>query len=184
VPLREVQLALAKLYTSESSREHFQRDPAEFARSFALEPADFAQISAVSGRRFHAYADSLDRKRANECARLLPLSERNLGPRFRAEFLCYVRSRALGDGPRRYRDDATAFATWLTRGGGTTRIGGRAQALIAHESSFGPGVACYRYFVPELLRAAMRGEPIDAAVERRTLVVRLWRGRSFSLRLP
>jgi hypothetical protein len=55
-------------------------------------------------------ADGLDRKRANEAARSLPVSARALGPAFRRSFLAYARGSRLGAGTMRYRDDAIAFA--------------------------------------------------------------------------
>ena len=122
MPLAEVQRALAHLYTDENARARLRFDPADFARRFALGPADLAQISPIPAARFHAYADSLDRKRANECMRMLPLSARVAGPGFRADFLRYARTAPLGEGPWRYRDDAAAFAAWLLCGRGTHEL--------------------------------------------------------------
>jgi hypothetical protein len=183
MPLAEVQRALAHLYTDENARARLRSDPADFARRFALGPADLAQISPVPAARFHAYADSLDRKRANECVRMLPVSARAAGPRFRADFLRYARSTALGNGVWRYRDDAVRFAAWLSRGSGRSGLGGAARALLGYESSFGPGVACYRYFVPDVIRAVTQGEALDGLAPHWTLEIRLWPGRRFVLRL-
>jgi hypothetical protein len=110
VALADLQRALATLYTDEASRERFRRDPRAFANRFGLSDAEFGQIRAIGEARIHAYADTLDRKRAAEAARLLPLSARLRGPEFRAAFLAHARVTRLGTGPGRYRDDALAFA--------------------------------------------------------------------------
>lgn len=113
MPLAELQRALAHLYTRENARERFRADPVGFARTFALQPAELAQLASIGETRLHAYVDSLDRKRANEAARLLPLWARALGTQFRAEFFRYARRVPLGRGPHRYRDDARRFARYL-----------------------------------------------------------------------
>lgn len=179
MPLAALQRALAHLYTDEGARERLRRDPGAFARSLALGPADLASVTSIGETRLHAYADSLDRKRANECARALPLSARALGPRFRAEFLRFARRVPLGAGPRRYRDDAVAFAANLTR-----HCGPAERALLAFEARSGPGIGFYRYCVPELARAAARGARIEDAEPRLTLVLRWSRGRCLALGLP
>ena len=94
-------------------RERLGADLPGFARTFALQPAELAQLASIGETRLHAYVDSLDRKRANEAARLLPLWARALGTQFRAEFFRYARRVPLGRGRHRYRDDARRFARYL-----------------------------------------------------------------------
>jgi hypothetical protein len=164
-----LQRALASLYTDASARERLRSDPAGFARTHALAAFDAAALAAVGERRLHAYVDSLDRKRANACARSLPLSVRVLGPVFRVAFLRYARTTKLGEGRRRYRDDARRFAASLAR---DARLSGPARALVAFEASPETGLSSYDFFVPELVRAAASGAPIDAMPRRRTIVLR------------
>ena len=182
MPLAALQQALAHLYTDERARARFRSDPEAFARSFELAPAELAQLSSIGEARLHVYCDSLDRKRANECARTLPLSAAAFGPLFRREFVRYARKVPLGAGARRYRDDAAAFATFLSRSAGVG-VCAPAFTLLRFEANFGCGVRFYRYFVPDLARLAARGDSIETAEAVATLVVRFL-GRTFALRFP
>jgi hypothetical protein len=109
VPLADLQRALAQLYTREDARAFFRTDPAAFAWSFTLDAADREQLARVGETRLHAYVDSLDRKRANAAARLLPRASSALGPAFRRAFLRFARGTPLPGGRNRYRADARAF---------------------------------------------------------------------------
>ena len=108
--LADFQRAFATLATDEVARASFRRSPREFADAFGLDDVEFARLCAPGATRLRAYAESLEGKRANEAARLLPLAARALGADFRAAFLRHARRTRLGEGPERYREDASAFA--------------------------------------------------------------------------
>jgi hypothetical protein len=177
--LAEVQRALAHLYTSEPERERLRDDPQRFARLHALSARELAQLRAIGDVRLGAYADALDRKRANECARILPLSAAAGGPHFRREFLRFARRVPLGAGPFRYRRDAAAFSNFVLRSGGAG-FSPPARALLRFEAAGARPLAWYGYDVMQLARAVALGRPIDAAEHRPTLVARAF-GRTFAL---
>jgi hypothetical protein len=181
VPLAELQRALATVATDEVSRERLRSDPSRFARDFALASNDLAAVVAFGERGLHAYVDSLARKRASACAHALPLTARALGSRFRSAFLRYARTHRLGEGRNRYREDARAFARLLARDAG---LSGPMRALVSYESSFGPCIRSYAYFVPDLVRSVRAGASIDAAKRRTTIVFALSRGRRIVFAVP
>lgn len=184
MPLAQLQRALAHLYTDQTTRDLFGSDPAAFATAFGLDPVELAQVASMGGASLRAYTDSLDRKRANACAGLLPLSARGIGPRFRAEFVRFARGAPLGDGPHRYRDDASAFAAHIRRSRDSSGIGAAQRALLAYESRRSAGIAFYRYFVPDLARSVLRGDAIAAAPPRWTVVLRFGKRREMALGMP
>jgi len=165
MPLAEIQRALARTFTNDRVCDMLREDPARFARTFDLSPVELEWIASIGEGRVRGYTDSLDRKRASECARLLPASARYLGPRFRRECLHFARRVALGEGPERYREDSVALARRLLRLRGDDALDGRARALLRYESSSSNHIGVYAYAVPELTR-------------RRTLVLRIG-GREF-----
>jgi hypothetical protein len=177
VPLAELQNALAQLYTREDARASFAADPAAFAERFGLGPSDRARLAAIGQTRLHAYADSLDRKRASEAARLLPLSARALSGAFRQAALRYARRVPLADGRSRYCTDAIAFARHVIRSNGAA-IGAARCSLLAFEAdslaatSRVPGLrlAAYPYDPFELARALARGDALEACAPARTAV--------------
>jgi hypothetical protein len=152
MPLAQLQTALAHTLRSDDVYDTLRRDPQAFARTFDLSPVELAWVASIGERRLRAYTDSLDRKRASECARLLPLSARYLGPRFRRECLRFARRVPLGEGPKRYRTDAVAFARSLLRLRGNDALDDRARALLAYEASPATHVGLYAYAVPETTR--------------------------------
>jgi hypothetical protein len=192
MPLAELQQALAHLYTREDARRAFASDFAAFAERFGLKAADRERLAAVAGVRLHAYVDSLDRKRANEAARMLPLSARALGPAFRSNVLRYARRRQLRDCDDRYRTDAIAFARSLDRQL-LAAIGEPCAALLRFEadglaaSRRFPAVrlAVYRYDPFEVARVVARGDSPDICAPARTVVAFLGSFRvRFSLLTP
>jgi hypothetical protein len=152
MPLAEIQRALARTFTNDHVCDMLREDPVRFARTFDLSPVELEWIASIGEGRVRGYTDSLDRKRASECARLLPASARYLGPRFRRECLHFARRVALGEGPERYREDAVAFARRLLRLRGEDALDGQVRALLAYESSPRTHIGFYAYRVPELTR--------------------------------
>jgi hypothetical protein len=177
VPLAELQNALAHLYTREDARASFDADPAAFAEHFGLGPSDRERLCAIGQTRLHAYADSLDRKRASEAARLLPLSARALGGAFRQNALRHARRVPLPDRRSRYRADAIAFARHLIRSNGSA-LGAARSALLAFEADslsasshvFGAKLTAYGYDPFELAHALARGDSVEVCAPSRTIV--------------
>ncbi len=183
MPLAQLQRALANTYTNEDVRETLRRDPAAFARAYDLSPFELAWIASIGDLRLRGYTDALDRKRASECARSLPASAAYLGPRFRRECLRFARRVPLGEGSRRYREDAVAFARHLRSARVDPPIDGAARALLAYETRSGTHAGWYAYAVADLAEAALRGDTIAVPARRWTLVIGAF-GREYSLRIP
>jgi len=188
VSLAQLQFALARLATSDAARAAFDRDPNLFMREFELGAADRARLARVAGARLHAYADSLDRKRANEAARLLPLAAAALGPAFRAAFMRHARRTVLPQTADRYRADAIAFARTVSRGPDAARptvalLAFEAGALAAASGVPRPRLARYRYDPADLARRLAVAEHLDGAEPRPTIVA-TWGEWSVRVRLP
>lgn len=177
MPLAELQTALAHLYTREDARASLETNPAAFAERFGLGPSDRERLAAIGQTRLHAYADSLDRKRASEAARLLPLSARALGGAFRQNALRYARRFPLADRPSRYRVDAVAFARHLIRtkasvigAARTTLLAFEADSLSASSHVFSARLGSYGYDPFQLAHALARGDAVEACAPSRTVV--------------
>ncbi|HMD02170.1 MAG TPA: hypothetical protein VKG44_04310 [Candidatus Baltobacteraceae bacterium] len=152
--LAQLQHALAALFTDARERERLVREPSEFARRYSLDPQELTALGALPAGAFRGYADSLERKRVAEVAKLLPRSADALGPAFRRAFFHYARS-AAPSGPGDCRRDARRFARHLQRLPEGSRPPARILALLRRESGLGRyRFAFLRRFLPALLVAA------------------------------
>ena len=112
--LAQVQRLLAELYTDPALRESFIRDRQAVAEAFDLSADEAHQLSQLSTGQVTFFANSLQRKRLNGVAKLLPLTKRALGDRFADLFRQYAVT-PLPPGTRKSRADALAFATYVEK---------------------------------------------------------------------
>jgi hypothetical protein len=110
--LAEYQAALARAYTDADFRALLQTHPAEAQRISGLSDDDIARLLAIAPAQLDFFAASLVSKRRGEVAKLLPLTVRALGPRFRDVFGEFS-STTLPSGIRKHLLDATAFAEYV-----------------------------------------------------------------------
>ena len=70
--LKEQQAALAKLYTSESSREHLANSGSTLYGSLELNQAEQAKLNSILEDEVTSFATSLIRKRLGQVKKMLP----------------------------------------------------------------------------------------------------------------
>jgi hypothetical protein len=174
--LAQAQRALATLCTDEAARVRLRDDPAAFAREFSLDAGGLAQVQALGDAQLHAYVASLERKRAAEAVRLLPVSARTGGPELRRAFAAHARRVPLGGEPDRYVRDVIRFAEQAVR---DMRDAPRLRDLLDYEATWLHAssaaafarVRCYAFPVARLAREVAAGAPAAAVARRPTLVV-------------
>ena len=195
--LAETQRLLARLYTDAGLRERFFADPLRIGEEFGLGRDDARQLARLSARQVNFFADSLHAKRLGEVRDLLPLTVRALGERAASLFKDYAETN-LPRGIRKHREDAAAFADYLTKivvfgGADAERVAELARYertwLKAADMTRGVIACRFRLDVDELARAAGRGDERPALGRKAALVVwfRLSHGRRLRhlvLRLP
>ena len=80
--LAEVQAALARLFTDDSLRAAFLRDPQSAARALGLDEPDAATLSHLAPQAVRQFAGSLSAKRVLDMCKTTPLTARALGAAF------------------------------------------------------------------------------------------------------
>jgi hypothetical protein len=118
--LIDLQRALARLSTDAALREQFLADPEAASLALGLPPGSGEELARLPAQPLDSFARSLIHKRMGDVGKLLPHTRRALGERFGALFLEYARGTAgstavgrLPDGPRKFQEDAIAFAAFL-----------------------------------------------------------------------
>ena len=131
--LKEIQQALARLYTDASLRERFQRDPDQAARKEGWEQSTVAYLARVSACRMEQFARQLKGKRLGEVRDLLPRTAEALGGRFTGLFLVYA-DISVPSGVHKHRDDARDFAAWALRHPAECPLNPCERDLLRYES--------------------------------------------------
>src|SRR5215207_7492741 len=112
--LAQVQGFLAELYTEAGLRTRFLVAPETVAGEYGLSSEETQQIRQLSAEQVAFFAGSLQRKRLNGVAGLLPLSRRALGESF-AELFMEFADTFVPCGTSKHRQDARAFAEFVER---------------------------------------------------------------------
>ena len=144
--LKEIQQALARLYTDATLRERFQRDPDQAAQEEGWEQSTVAYLARVSACRMGQFARQLKGKRLGEVRDLLPRTAEALGGRFTDLFLVYADTSVLS-GVHKHRDDARDFAVWALRHPAECPLSPCERDLLRYESIWlqaGPGAFHFR----------------------------------------
>ncbi|MBV8154314.1 MAG: hypothetical protein JOY98_07835 [Candidatus Eremiobacteraeota bacterium] len=113
--LRQLQNALARLFTDVDARAAYDRDPGRFSRAYGLDERERAQLGTLAENAIASYAAGLIGKRRAEALRLLPRVRADLGDDFARQFDAWASRVPLGRGPARYTRDAAAFRRHLLR---------------------------------------------------------------------
>ena len=110
--LKESQAALARLLTETELREQFFNAPDVIGTRLKLTPGESRQLQQITASKTEALARSLQSKRRNEIAKLLPrtcdLLENGFAPLFRQFAASFT-----PQGVNKHREDALTFATFL-----------------------------------------------------------------------
>jgi hypothetical protein len=123
--LAEKQRVLAQLYTNAELRGQFFGDPMSVGMALGLTAEEASEVGRMSSSQVSLFAQSLERKRLNEISKMLPLTQRALGPRFGLLFQQFRKIQA----PRRARtmhDELLDFAAFLQ----TTLRAGELEASL------------------------------------------------------
>jgi hypothetical protein len=112
--LADVQRVLARLYTDGALRERFFADPEATGATLGLSADEARLLAHLPARETRFYARSLQRKRRDQVAAVLPLTRRALNGAFEALFADYAETPSPS-GPKKGRADAIAFAAFLAR---------------------------------------------------------------------
>jgi hypothetical protein len=178
--LIETQKALAKLYTSARLRERFFADPVAVGRELGFSAQEAKELARASGAQLKSFAVSLHNKRLAEVGKLLPLTSRVLGSRFREVFMRYAETN-VPSGMKKHLGDALAFALFLERTARRERFEPPwVLDLMRYEKSRIKAsdprrrvVAClFRYDISRLVRSVARREEETVALRR--LCAAIW----------
>jgi hypothetical protein len=88
--LREVQAALARLYTDDAARTAFSRDPLSAGRALGLDEGDAATLARLAPQAIRQFAGSLKAKRILDARKAMPLIAQTLGEAFAGHFRAAV----------------------------------------------------------------------------------------------
>jgi hypothetical protein len=113
--LKQLQRALAELFTNSRAREAHRANPVTFARTFKLSDREQAQLLALAESALETYAATLLRKRRAEAARLLPQTRAVLGATFTPAFDRWAQRSTLREGSARYVREAHDFCRFVLR---------------------------------------------------------------------
>jgi hypothetical protein len=112
VSLLEQQNTLARLLTDPGFRDQFLSEPDLAGRDLGLNESEVKELLEIAGRELGVFAESLVRKRLREVEKLLPITKRLAGDRFRKAFTEYAptfNSQAI----KRHFEDAVKFSTFI-----------------------------------------------------------------------
>jgi len=110
--LKEQQAALAKLYTSESSRDHLASSGSTRDSSLKLNQAEQAKLNSILQDEVKSFATSLIRKRLGQVKNMLPGTCALLGETLWDLFQCFAANQSTS-GVKRHLIDARNFTRYL-----------------------------------------------------------------------
>ena len=111
--LTEIQAALAKLYTDAALRARWLADPPALAAELSLATEESQQLAGQADQ-LRAFAASLQQKRLQDVAKLLPRSYAAWGQQFGEVFRRHA-AQYLPQGQHKQRADALAFSAFVER---------------------------------------------------------------------
>jgi hypothetical protein len=132
MPLQEQQNLLARLYTDNSYRAEFLKEPSSFGESIGIPPEEAAALADVAACEVEWFAESLVSKRLREVRKMLPLTAQELGAR---EFDRRFREFCEGYSPtgvKKHLEDSLAFTKTLT---GDPSVGSSERVMARFESA-------------------------------------------------
>jgi hypothetical protein len=175
--LREVQAALARLFTDEAARASFFKDPQSAGRALGLDEADAALLARMAPPAIRQFAASLKAKRVLDARKLMPLTAEALGEAFAGHFRAAVAPLAENAGRS---EEAQAFAARLaavakTREAEPVWIGdlARYEAAFVEAATrrFGLRLRLFRYPIATIVIAIRAGAPPGDIAAKPTLGV-------------
>ena len=182
--LVEIQRTLARLYTDAALRERFRDDPVGVGRELGLSDEEARELARLPAQKVDSFADSLRAKRFLEVSKLLPMTNRVLGPEFAEHFKAYAATHAPA-GIKKHLGDACAFASYLEKQIRRSRNHPRwVHDLLRYErarlTAADPArrvvARLFRHDISRLVRSVARREETPAAEPRLTVAV-WWRPR-------
>ncbi len=174
--LREVQAALARLFTDEVARDEFLADPKGGAAALGLGEDDARHLAAIAPQSLARFAGGLKSKRILDARKKLPLTAQALGARFADHWRAATTSTAA----RREIADVQAMAERLSRLAAQGSIEppwigdlARYEAAFVEASvrRFGLRMRMFDYPIATLALALRAGALREAVAPRRTLAI-------------
>lgn len=176
--LREIQRALAQLYTNAALRERFFADPQAVGEKLGLSAAEVQQVAQLSSQQVNLFANSLHAKRLGEVCKLLPLTYRALGKHFALLFRRYAET-YVPKGIKKQRDDAISFATFVEQvaraediesGWAMEVLRYEKAGLIASSITRRLMVCRFGYAIGKLVQSLDRGDEVPSLLKQPTIV--------------
>jgi len=163
--LKEVQAALARLFTDEAVRASFFKDPQSAGRALGLDAGDAALLVRMAPPAIRQFAASLQAKRVLDARKAMPLTAQALGEAFAGHFRAAIASLPQNAGRG---EEAQALAARLatlakTRAIAPVWIGdlARYEAAFVEASTrrFGLRLRLFRYPVATIVIALRADAP-------------------------
>jgi hypothetical protein len=114
--LANIQRTLAQIYVDSVLRKRFVEDPKSVGLEFGLSIEEISLLSEISSEQVKFFAESLQHKRLNEAAKLLPITYRLLGENFSKLFLDFADS-FVPKGVKKHLEDAVFFSEYVSKTG-------------------------------------------------------------------
>ena len=134
--LKEQQAALAKLYTSQSYREHLANSGSTLDGSLELNQAEQAKLNSILEDEVTSFATSLIRKRLGQVKNMLPGTCALLGEKLWDLFQCFAANQAT-NGVKRHLIDARNFTHYLAQKNANEFFNVKAhQAVLKYEQTW------------------------------------------------
>ena len=178
--LLKTQAVLARIYTDAAFRQRFFSNPRAVGEEIGLPAQDAQQMAQLCSCQVDFFAGSLVRKRLNEVAKLLPLSNRAWGERFSVLFRRYASEHGSQECSP-HRKDALAFCKYLKATARRQRLKPPgAIDLVRYEAAWlsmadagrRSSVAFLRYPLAALSRLTPEDPP--PAMPRRAFALAIW----------
>lgn len=171
--LEHTQALLARLFTDSQLREQFLEDPVAVGTSMGLDSGQAAALAALDPSGIQAFAESLDRKRRDDLAKMLPITTHALGRNYPEIFQIYVIEH-----PERHDHlkDALAFVEFLIKRKDTQLW---LSDLARYERTFRqmshPSrkilIRIFHYPVQQIASLVLQEQPVPLIAPQRTLAV-------------
>jgi hypothetical protein len=174
--LRQVQAALARLFTDEAARDEFFADPQGAGAALGLGEDDARSLAEIAPKALARFARALKSKRVLDARKRMPLTAQALGARFAEHW----RAATATGGAGRPVEDARAMAGRLAKLAAEGSIEppwigdlARYEAAFVEAAGrrFGLRVRGFGYPVAALAASLRAGGPIEALAPARTLGV-------------
>jgi hypothetical protein len=174
--LKEVQAALARLFTDAAARDEFFNDPKSGAAALGLNDNDARALAEIAPKALARFAGSLKSKQILDARKRMPLVAQTLGARFADHWRAATESANAKRPVEEARAVAERLAKLAAQGAIEPRWIGdlaRYEAAFVEASGrrFGVRIRWFDYPVAALAASLRAGDGRESLAPRRTLAV-------------